>query len=428
MKFTVKIRESLDSLEEELVGSFSKVSSGGTPNTKISSYWDKNDVLWLSSGEVENFNIRGTKKSISNEGLKKSSAKLLPKNCVLIALAGQGKTRGKVGINRVELSTNQSVAAIKTEEKVNHEYLFFNLKNRYKELREISGGDNGRGGLTLEMIKSINVLVLPIIEQNNIAEILSTQESIIEDIKSLIEKNEKRLKYLSSELLSGRIRVKEENGETIFYKNPEENWKNVEMNGEYVEIPSDWESKKFKNEIKFTLGNTPKKIGDNYAGDLPWVTISNLCSKFVNEYTALIKRNKTIKIVPQGSLLGSFKMSIGKFGFAENDLATNEAIISISPNGTANDLNYLFYILPKTFIKNATPNGQGVPLLNTKSINNIELILPSLVMQKQISGVLVELDNYIEDLNKLLAQEEKRFQWLLDNLMSGKYIVTKEED
>jgi type I restriction enzyme S subunit len=82
---------------------------------------------------------------ITEDGLKNSSAKLIPKKCVLVGLAGQGKTRGTVAMNLVELCTNQSIDAIFPSAALVPEYLYYNLDMRYEELRELSTGEGGRG-------------------------------------------------------------------------------------------------------------------------------------------------------------------------------------------------------------------------------------------------------------------------------------------
>ena len=116
------------------IGEFSSVVCGGTPSTLEPSYWN-GDIPWMSSGELHNRYIHYVKERISEQGLSNSPAKLLPKNCVLVGLAGQGKTRGTTAINRIELATNQSIGAILPSANVVPDFLYFNLKNRYAELR-----------------------------------------------------------------------------------------------------------------------------------------------------------------------------------------------------------------------------------------------------------------------------------------------------
>ncbi|MHB1098261.1 MAG: restriction endonuclease subunit S, partial [Burkholderiales bacterium] len=113
-------------------------------------------------------------------GLKESSTKLIPSGCVLIGLAGQGKTRGTAAINYIELCTNQSIASIHpNKDEFINEFLFQKMDSLYTYLRSISKGDGGRGGLNLEIIKSIEILLPPLPEQQKIADCLTSVDELI---------------------------------------------------------------------------------------------------------------------------------------------------------------------------------------------------------------------------------------------------------
>ena len=132
-----------------------KIYSGGTPNTKSAEYWENGTVPWMSSGEVNFKIIQETEKYITETGLRNSSAKIVPKDSIVMALAGQGKTRGKVARTRIELTTNQSLAAITFDEnRINSDYVFHFLETQYENLRQISSGNSGRGGLNLKIISN----------------------------------------------------------------------------------------------------------------------------------------------------------------------------------------------------------------------------------------------------------------------------------
>jgi len=155
------------------VGDFCEVSAGGTPDTSIKEYWEDGNIPWMSSGEVHKQRIKETESRITTLGLHNSSAKFFPKDSVLVALAGQGKTRGKVAISEIELTTNQSIAAIIARKGIcDPEFLYYNLSSRYEELRSLSGG-SGRAGLNLSILSAIEIHLPPLPEQKKIAEILS---------------------------------------------------------------------------------------------------------------------------------------------------------------------------------------------------------------------------------------------------------------
>ena len=102
--------------EEKKIDDIATCFAGATPSTKIPEYWDNGTIQWMSSGEVNNGQIYETEKRISQLGFDKCSTKMVKPNTVVMALAGQGKTRGMVAITRVPLCTNQSLCAIETND------------------------------------------------------------------------------------------------------------------------------------------------------------------------------------------------------------------------------------------------------------------------------------------------------------------------
>src|SRR5690554_3962522 len=119
-------------------------------------------------------------------------------------------------MNMVELCTNQSVAAIFPSSKFNEDYLFYNLDSRYNELRQLSTGDGGRGGLNLKIINSLYIPLPPLPEQKRIAEVLSTWDQAIQLTEQLIRQKEQRKKWLMQNLLTGKMRLKGFSGESQF--------------------------------------------------------------------------------------------------------------------------------------------------------------------------------------------------------------------
>ncbi len=192
--------------EVKKIGDVTHSTAGGTPSTLIASYWG-GDIRWMSSGELHLKKVYDVEGRITEEGLRNSSTKIIPPQCVLIGLAGQGKTRGTVAMNMVELCTNQSIAAIFPSESFIPEYLYFNLDNRYEELREISSGDGGRGGLNLTLINKLEILLPSIDEQTAIAEILGDIDAEIAVLEEKLVKARQVKAGMMSELLTGRVRL-----------------------------------------------------------------------------------------------------------------------------------------------------------------------------------------------------------------------------
>lgn len=193
--------------EVKKLGDLTSLTAGGTPSTKVEEYWTPQEVPWLSSGEVNKKIVFDTDSMISEEGLNNSAAKLVPKNSVLMGLAGQGKTRGTVAITEIELTTNQSVASILPSEDLDMYFIYHNLDLRYEEIRGMSTGVGGRGGLNLAILRSIKIAIPPLEEQKQIAEILSTVDQKLDTLKQKRDSYEELKKGLMQKLLTGEVRT-----------------------------------------------------------------------------------------------------------------------------------------------------------------------------------------------------------------------------
>lgn len=189
------------------LGDLADLFAGGTPSTGTPEYWG-GEIPWMSSGEINLREIYAVQGRVSESGLANSSAKMVPANSVLIALAGQGATRGKVAISRIPLSTNQSVAAAVPSDGLDPDYLFHNLDSRYEELRSLSLGDGGRGGLNLPLLRSVSIPVPAIEEQRGIAAILHCADQQIAALASKVTALRKEKSALMQQLLTGKRRVK----------------------------------------------------------------------------------------------------------------------------------------------------------------------------------------------------------------------------
>ena len=187
--------------EFKRLGDISTISAGGTPSTNIDKYWGGN-IPWMASGEIHLKRVRQVAKTITELGYKNSSARLFPRQTILVALAGQGKTRGTVAITEIETTTNQSLAGIVTNpQKADPEFIFYNLDRRYDEMRNLSLG-GGRGGLNLDILKSLPMLLPPLSHQKRIVSILSTWDSAIDRVSQLIVTKQRLKKSFIQKLLN----------------------------------------------------------------------------------------------------------------------------------------------------------------------------------------------------------------------------------
>ncbi|ENH9680396.1 restriction endonuclease subunit S, partial [Enterobacter asburiae] len=157
-------------------------------------------------------------------------------------------------------------------------------------------------------------------------------------------------------------------------------------------IPEQWTVSKVKYLAPFQVGWTPPtKNDENFIGNNLWVTISDLRDKFISASAKFIS-NKAVKeasmnITPKGSLLYSFKLSVGAVSFAGCNLYTNEAIASFLENAHL-PLSYLYYSLPIFIIENASTNIYGAKILNQELIKNSFLLAAECGESEKISVFL----------------------------------------
>lgn len=141
------------------------ILSGATPSRKNSDYWDENGINWFKTTELKNNFLFDSDEKISKLGYEKTSVKILPKHTVLIAMYGQGKTRGMTGYLLNNATTNQACAALISLDTINPKYLWYTMINSYDRLRNMAKGGT-QPNLSVSLIKDFEIILPPIDIQN----------------------------------------------------------------------------------------------------------------------------------------------------------------------------------------------------------------------------------------------------------------------
>ncbi|MDI9357777.1 MAG: restriction endonuclease subunit S [Phycisphaerales bacterium] len=189
-----------------LIDDLANLKSGGTPSRQNSSFWN-GDIPWVKTGEVNYNLIKETEEYITEKGLKMSSTVLFPKGTILMALYGQGKTRGRVSTLDIDATTNQACVGFLNLKKVTTNFLYFTLTHEYEKLRDLSN-DGAQKNLSSGLLKKY-FLKIPsdIKEQERIDELFARiDNSIIKEQYSL-SKLQSIKTGLMQDLLSGKVRV-----------------------------------------------------------------------------------------------------------------------------------------------------------------------------------------------------------------------------
>lgn len=353
-----------------------EVIGGGTPSTKKKEYWD-GDISWITPKDLSNYNNRYISKgsrNISEKGLKYSSARLLPKNSVLLT------TRAPIGylaISKKELATNQGFKSLIMKNGNVPEFFYYLLKNNINKLLQYASGTTFME-LNATNLKSIEFYIPEVYEQKRIASILSS-------LDDKIELNNKTNKIL------------EEMAQTIFkewfinFNFPNEYGKPYKKSGgemidsELGKIPKGWKVGTIGDIAREVIcGKTPPtKDKENYGSYMPFITIPDMHNNIYVVKTERYLSKKGVntqskKTIPKNSICVSCIATVGVVSLVSEYSQTNQQINSIIPKGKVSSYWVYFYIKNiKDMIINYASSGTTTLNLNKSQFEKIKIIIPS---------------------------------------------------
>ena len=175
------------------LGGVAKFQTGGTPSRNEPRYWENGDIPWVKTAEIDYRVIDVTQEKITRLGLESSSTKVFPAGTLLVAMYGQGVTRGRAGILGIDAATNQACAAITPhdENEILTRFVYFFLQYQYEALRQMGHGANQRN-LNMALLRGFPIAYPPLSEQRRIAGVLGLVQRAVEQ--------QERLRTLVAEL------------------------------------------------------------------------------------------------------------------------------------------------------------------------------------------------------------------------------------
>lgn len=379
-----------DDWQTRRIDSFTSCTSGGTPSTLVAEYWG-GPIRWMSSGELNLKRVREVDGRITEAGLHNSSTKMVPAKCVLIGLAGQGKTRGTAAMNFVELCTNQSIAAILPSKSHDSAFLYYVLDTKYEELRGLSDGGGGRGGLNLSIIKAIQVTLPGINEQKAIAEALSDVDALTDSLEALLTKKRNIKTGAMQELLTGRTRLPGFSG--------------------------DWQEFRLENfadcfdHLRIPLNESERSTA---IGDYPYCGANGVLG-FIDKY---LIDDEMVLIAEDGGNFDEFATRPIAYKMSGKFWVNNHAhVLKAKPS---QDNNYLYYSLVHKDVTPYLASGTRAKL-NKSEMWKIEIRAPkSSLEQEAIAEVLSDIDDEIQKLEKRLAKTRDLKQGMAQELLTGR--------
>ena len=439
-----------------------KVTSGGTPSRKNPKLYENGNINWVKTKELNNGYIWESEEKITEEAVRKSSAKLLPVNTILLAM--YGATVGELGVLGKEMACNQACCALIIDpKKADYRFIFYLLRLYKKEIQSLATGA-AQQNLSAKTIKEFCFYIPSLEKQTEIADILSELDKKIQlntQINQTLEQIAQALFkswFVDFDPVRAKVQALSDGlsleqaelavMQTISGKTPEEltalsqtqperyaelaetakafPCEMVEVDG--VEMPKGWNLKALSDLGQIICGKTPSKSNKEFYGnDVPFIKIPDMHNQvFITQTTDNLSvagaNSQSKKYIPPKSICVSCIATVGLVSMTSKPSHTNQQINSIIPNDEqTSEFLYLSLKQPSMtkYLKDLASGGSATLNLNTSTFSKIEIMTPSkeiidIFHNKVVYAFEKVLSNSIE--NKRLAEIR---DLLLPNLLNG---------
>ena len=392
-----------DGWEVALLGDYANVSSGATPYREKSEFWNGN-IPWITTSKICYRHINEANEDITAAGLAASSTKVYSKGTLLLAMYGQGATRGRVGILGLPAAINQACAAIEPADVLRTEYLYQYLAYHYLDIRNLSQGGN-QANLSGGLIKSFRLLLPPTYEQEKIAAILHTWDRAIDLSERLITEKQERRKGLMQQLLTGKKRLPGLTGE----------WQEAQLNKVFERV-----------QHSIHEGKTPEVL--SITAKVGFVSQREKFSKVIAgknlEKYVLIRRGEfsfnkgNSKTYPQGCV---FRLKEFDEGAVPNVFYSfRTKLPEVCPEFyshffASGGLNHQLSRVINTGVRN-----DGLLNLKASDFFTVKIPLPPVEEQEQIAKILTLANQELDLLQTKADALRKQKKGLMQQLLTGK--------
>lgn len=370
------------------LGEIANISSGTTPFRKNPLFYDKADIPWVKTTDLNNSYITTTEEKVSMYALNNTSLRLYPTNTVLVAMYGGFNQIGRTGKLAMEATINQALSALVLKnDDVNSDYLLFWLNANVEKWKRFAGSSRKDPNINGKDVAEFSILIPPLEEQEKIAEILLSCDKAIRLTTQIITQLKQRNQGLAQQLLTGEKRVKG------FEKSV---WKEVRL-GEIGKVYQ------------------PETISQNLLTEKGFKVYG--ANGVIGYYSRYNHENEQIAVVCRGSTCG-----LVNFTEAKSWITGNAMVINLDGNPNYSKLFVYEYL--KNDNLNYLITGSGQPQI-TSEIKNHIIKVPLFKEQNAIAQILdtahQELKLYEQKLQLLQAQKKT----LMQKLLTGEVLTVK---
>ena len=415
---------------EVKVSEIGKIVTGKTPKTAISENYGGNIPFLTPSDDMNIKKVKSTARTLSEMGLNSVKNCLLPAKSICVSCIGS--VLGKVVLTSEPTVTNQQINSIVPDEKFDPDFIYYGMTILGKHLNYLSKTSTAVPIINKTTFSNFSIIVPTIEEQKAIAHILSTLDDKIE-VNNQINKTLENMAQAIFKQWFVDFEFPNEEGEP--YKS---------SGGEMFEselgmIPKGWEVKKSSDIANVNIGKTPprkeKECFTLDPDDYKWISIKDLGNSGAyifdsSEYLTKESIEKyNVKVVPDNTVVLSFKLTIGRVSITCGQMTTNEAIAHFNLSNKSKITTEYLYLYLKDFDYGKLGNTSSIAnAVNSKIIKSMPIIVPDNKTIKTFSEVM---ESVFSKIKYTIKQSDKLIEIrdsLLPKLMSGEIRVPLDEE
>lgn len=380
------------------------ISSGGTPRSNVAAYYGGN-IPWLRTQEVNFREIWDTGIKITEEGLNSSSAKYIPANCIIVAM--YGATVGRVGINKIPLTTNQACANIEVNDNIAYyRYIYHYLSSQYEYIKSLGAGS--QTNINAGIVKKIKVPIPPLYVQEEIVRILDKFTTLETELEAELNCRKRQYEYYRNQLLS--FDMLKRGGQKL----NSVSWLTL---GEVFETRN---------------GYTPSKANAAFweNGTIPWFRMEDIRANggvlkdSIQHVTPQAIKGKGLFMA--GSIIMATTATIGEHALILSNALANQRFTNFRVRNSMEDklltkfVYYYFFIIDEWCKQNV--NVSSFPSVEIERLKKQPFPIPSLAEQQRIVSILDKFEalttSISEGLPKEIELRRKQYEYYRNQLLS----------